>query len=580
MLVELRVGNLALVDEMIIPFSTGLTVLTGETGAGKSLIAGALSLLCGTKSTKDFIRRGEEIAFVEGLFDLSDTPEQRATIQALGIRIGADGILVLRREIRREGRNRVLINGLVSSLALLEQIGPVLLAVQSQDQTRELSDPGFACRLLDHLLHNEAALKAYQKTRKDYHGLVEALAQRRQETALAREQMDMWRYQHDELHAAGIRVGEEAELTEKLTLKRHASTLHDAAATALQHLAEGDYPARERLGECLAALRTTYDKSSRLECIWHDLLSAEETLAETTLELNRFLDELDLDSAGLDELESRLALYAELQRKYRCDTAGLCERLELLSERLARQESASDDLVRMEAELVDQVHQLTTVAGQLHECRRQGASSIAQQALATIKPLALPDLELEFRVSLYRDPAGPITLDKTHCRDLADGVDQVDLFIRTNPGEQMGKVGEIASGGERSRIFLGLILQQQQGPEVPLLLFDEIDAGLGMDAAIPVARVLRELATRGQVMVITHLPTMAVHGQAHLQVQKEVRDGRTKLTVRQLTDSDRVEEVTRLLGGEGWGDGDQGAQRSYAMDLLQTGRATFRAATG
>ncbi|MFH1843341.1 MAG: AAA family ATPase, partial [bacterium] len=567
MLVELRVGNLALVDEVIIPFSSGLTLLTGETGAGKSLIAGALSLLCGAKSTTDFIRRGEEIAFIEGLFDLSGAPEQRATIQALGIRIGTDGILVLRREIRREGRNRVLINGLVSSLALLEQIGPVLLAVQSQDQTRELNDPGFARKLLDNLLNNEETLTAYQTSRQQYHELAAALAQRRQETALAREQMDMWRYQHGELQVAALRVGEEAELAEKLTLKRHASTLHESAAAALQHLADGDYPARERLGECLSALRPTCDKSTCLEGIWQDLQSAEETLAEATLDLNRFLDELDLDAAGLDELESRLALYTELQRKYQCDTSGLCSRLELLAERLERQESASDDLARMEDELADKGLQLAGIAGQLHERRRHGAGKVAQQSLAAIRPLALPDLELEFRVSLCPDPAGPITIDRTTCRDLTDGADRVDLFIRTNPGEQMGKVSEIASGGERSRIYLGLILQQQQGPEVPLLLFDEIDAGLGMDAAIPVARVLRELANRGQVMVITHLPTMAVHGQTHLRVQKKVRDGRTKLTVRQLSASDRVEEVARLLGGEGWGEGDRGAQHSYAMDL-------------
>jgi DNA repair protein RecN (Recombination protein N) len=572
MLLELRIGQLALVDEIVLPLGPGLTVLTGETGAGTSLIAGAMSLLCGGKAEKDWVRLGEETAYVEGVFDLSDAGEMRVALAQAGIRIGSDGILVLRRELRRQGRSRVLINGLVSSLTLLERVGPLLLSVQSQDQQRELDDPEFARRFLDEQLGCADLLHDMRDRWQEYRDRRDALAERRHEEFLATEQLDIWKYQFDELHQADLCLGEEEELAESLALLRHASALQEGAARAWQLLSEGQAPVRERLGECIASLLPLADKSRKLTDILQGLQAAQESVTDAAAELNRFLDVLDLDPAGLEEMEARKALFEELRRKYQRDTVGLLNLHDDLRIRIARQESAAGDLLSLVDEVATAQKKLERSALRLHEQRIAGAAAVGAVVLAKIRPLALPDLALEFRISPLEDPEGPVGVDGTPCRVTRHGCDRVELYVRTNPGESMDRVGRIASGGERSRIHLGLTAARRGENTASLLLLDEIDAGLGMDSAAPVAVLLHELAARGQVLCITHLATMAVHGAAHLKVVKEARSGRTLLRVSRLQGGERVDEVARLLGGESSMAGDWDSQFAYAVELLKTGK--------
>jgi len=571
MLLELRINHLALVDEVILPLGPELTVLTGETGAGKSLIAGAFSLLCGGKADKDLVRLGEESAFVEGVFDLTAEETLCEDLARAGIRIASDGILVLRRELRNPGRGRVLINGLVSSLALLQRVGPRLLLIQSQDQQRELRDPAFARRFLDEQLQNGDLLEQMGRRWREYQRLEVALEQRRQEESLAREQLELWQYQFEELSRARLRTEEEAELADALVLKRHARTLQEGVARALDSLAAGQAPAQERLGEALSALQPLQGKSPKVDGAVRSLLETEETLAEAIAVLNRFLDGLEVDPGGLEEMEARKALYEELRRKYRRDTPGLLALTAALGDKIERQESAASDLESLQAELETARAGVTETAGRLHKTRTEGAGEIASRAEACLRPLALPHLEVRFETSPRLDAEGPVELARQRCRAAADGCDRVELQVRTNPGERMGNVGIMTSGGECSRILLGLISLASRAGGGPLMLFDEIDSGLGMDTAQPVAGQLRKLAAGGQVICITHLPTMAVHGACHFKVGKQTRDGRTVLNLRPLAGEDRVAEVARLLGGEGFAGGDLAAQRAYALDLLATG---------
>ncbi len=594
MLRELRVGNLALVDEVILPIGEGLTVLTGETGAGKSLVAGGLALLCGKTANKDLVRRGEETAYVEGVFDCSEQPGVLAFLGEIGIRIGVDGVLVLRRELRRRGRSRVLINGLVSSLPLLERIGPRLLSVQSQDQQRELGDSGYIRRLLDQMQGNETCVAELADALACFRRVSRELAERRQEQAFAGEQLDLWRYQYRELTAAQLDVEEEASLLEQLQLKQHASALQEGAATALQRLTAGPEPVRDGIGACIATLDPLAQHSSRLAAVLDSLQQAEDAVAQAALELDRFLDGLDLDPAGLDELQERKALYEELGRKYQRDVPGLIHLCDDLAEKIARQEGGEADLGALTEQTENARRRLETAAKELHRLRSAHAAQVARRAERYIRRLALPGLELEFRVELRYDDSGPVVIDERRCAVAEHGADNVSLFVRTNPGERMGDVAAVASGGERSRIHLGLTAMQRATAEVPLLLLDEIDAGLGMDTARPVARLLKELTTAGQVVCITHLPTMAVHGDTHVTVAKvvdreragqgpddEAREAeRTVVRIAQVTTQERIAEIARLLGGEGYASGDSEAQLSYARQLLASGQAALSAAAG
>ncbi len=571
MLIELRINQLALVDELVLPLGPGLTMLTGETGAGKSMIAGAMAILSGREVPKDLVRDGEELAWVEGVFDLSDSPLRLAWLERMGVRVGNDGILVLRREIRRHGRNRVLINGLTSSIAVLERIGEAVLAVQSQDQQRELEDPAYARDYLDARLGCEESRNRAAAAWKAWHEAVGVLAERRREEEADREKLDIWTYQRDELAAAHLDPAEEASLDESLALKRHANALSDAAAKALTALDHADAGARATLGRSLAALTPLADVSPRLSDIVALLGNAEAAAADASRDLDRFLDGLDLDPADLDALEERRSIYAELKRKYRRDIPDLLDYLAELEGRIERQQSAVSDIVSLEERVAETAAELVAEAEGLRARRIAGAGDVAREAAQRIRALSLPDLALEFRIAPRIDADSELLVDGENCRITAAGADDVRLLVRTNPGERMGEVADIASGGERSRIHLGLTALRRDRPEPPLLLCDEVDAGLGMDAARPMASMLRELSSCGQVVCISHLPTMAVAGDQHLTVTKQVRDGRTVLSLRKLDGDERIAEVARLLGGaagRGNQDDDGGSRLAYARDLL------------
>lgn len=568
MLQELRVGNLALVDDLVLPLDTGLTILTGETGAGKSLIAGALSLLAGGRGDKEAIRQGEDLAFVEGVFDLSDRPELQREVRGLGIRLGADQMLVLRRELRREGRGRVLINGLVSSLVLLEQIGPQLLSVQSQDQQRVLSRSGFARDFLDAVLGLGPRKDEVAAGLAVLNGLAEQLVSRRQEAEFARQQLEMWEYQLRELEDAGLDPQEEASLGEKIALGRNSRALLEGAAQALDALTEGETNARHLLGTAASALAPLARTSPRLEAVLGLIRDAEAAAEDGAGDLERFLDAVDVDPSRLDEMEERHALYATLRRKYGREVPELLDLQESLLERVKRQRSADADIDALAAEVEVARGGLAALAAELRGLRQEGARKVAARAEDVIRPLALPELELAFAVEPRLDPEGQVELDGARCRITGSGADRVTLLARTNRGEAFGEVGRIASGGEKSRIYLGLSVLAGADREQPLLLFDEIDAGLGMDNAIPVARLLARLAQGSQVLCITHLPTVAAAGRRHLKVGKSTAAERTTVQVMALSAQQRVDEVARLLGGDLPGPETVQSQVDYARRLL------------
>lgn len=575
MLISLRIRQLGLVDELAMDVPPGLTVLTGETGAGKSMIAGAIALLTGEPVPKDLVRGGEDLAWVEGLFDLGGHDLLRADLARAGVEPGEDDLLLLRREIRREGRNRVLINGRLSSLPLLQEIGPRLLSVQSQDQQRELRRPAFVRDLLDELAGAADARAETATAHTAWTKAQEALAVRRREAEAHREQIEMWTYQRDELRAAALDPEEEPGLDEALALKRHAVELRENAAAALEALSGGEGDLRSALGRALRALTRIEGKSARLDEGLSLLREAEAAAGEAESAVERFLDAAELDPGDLDALEERKALYAEIRRKYRRDVPDLLNYLGLLEERIARQESTAGDLAELEARRDEAADRLLAAAAALRRVRHEGAGGVSRLAEDLIRPLALPDLELSFSIAARRDADAALILDGEPCDVRRDGADEVDLLVRTNRGERAGRVSEIASGGETSRIHLGLTALRGDAVDPPLQLFDEIDAGLGMDKARPVAALLRRLAAGGQVVCITHLAPMAVHGETHWRARKEVVDGRTLLRVESLAGNARVDEVARLLG-EGADeptpdDGD--ARRLYARDLLDEAKS-------
>ena len=568
MLRELRVGNLALVEDLSLSLDRGLTVLTGATGAGKSLIAGALSLLAGGKADRGTIRRGEDLAFVEGVFDLGERADLAAKVRGLGITLASDGILVLRRELRREGRGRVLINGLVSSQALLERLGEDLLSIQSQDQQRVLARASFAGGFLDRVLGLEPLRAEVGELLAAFNDLAVQLEARTREEEFARQQMEIWEYQLKELQEASLDPGEEERLADQLSLGRNARALLEGAAGARAILTEGESSAQLQLARAISALEPVTSVSPRLESILSLLREAHLSTGEAASDLERFLDAGEVEPAQLDEMEARLSLFSSLKRKYDRDLAGLVELAAELEERVQRQASAASHIQDLKQDLEAARERLAAAAALLHERRLKGAPGVSARARDLIRPLALPDLEISFEITPRFDPSGQVEFAGERCLVNSSGFDKIRLLVRTNRGEGFGEVGKIASGGEKSRIYLALSVLAEGEGEHPLLLFDEIDAGLGMDNGVPVAGLLARLAENGQVLCITHLPTMAAHGRHHLQVSKEVHGGRTVLRVIPLSPEERVAETARLLGGQMSGPDTLESQVDYARKLL------------
>ncbi len=572
MLRELRVVNLALVDDLVINFEKGLTMLTGETGAGKSLIAGALSLLVGAKGDRRLIREGEDLAVVEGVFDLCERPQDLAAFADAGMRIGSDGLLVMRRELKREGRGRVLINGLISSISIFERLGPRLLSIQSQDQQRLLSHASFARNFLDRALQLENELARMASALNVFKDLRRQLADRTSEQDFANQQLEMWEFQWRELESANLSIEEDASLKEKLAFGRNLRGLMESANAGIRDLSQGEVNARLLLARTVSSLEPLASHSETLNTLVGMIKDAEALVTEAGNDLERFTNTVNVDPTQLDELEKRHHLYNQLERKFGRTVDELLILQESLFERIERQREAVSDVGQLEKKLERAREEMAEAALDLRDKRRTGAPKWALRAEELIRPLALPDLGLEFSLEADQVAQGDIELDGQTCRVTEKGSDRVILRVRTNRGEAWNPVGEVASGGEKSRIFLGLSVLESEGQLVPLQLFDEIDAGLGMDNAVPVAQLLQRLAGRGQVLCITHLPTVASMGDGHLQVRKSVRNERTTVTVEPLEGQRRVDELARLLGGERGSKDNRDAQLAYARQLLFEGK--------
>ncbi len=571
MLRELRVANLALVDDLVIGFAEGLTMLTGETGAGKSLIAGALSLLVGSKGDKRLIREGEELAIVEGVFDLSQRPSDLSAFADAGLRVGNDGLLVMRRELKRDGRGRVLINGLLSSLSIFERLGPRLLSIQSQDQQRILSHTAYARQFLDRALQLNAELIRMAASVAAFKALRRQLAERTSEQEFADQQLEMWEFQWRELEDAGLTEEEESSLKEQLAFGRNLRGLMEGTKAGIRDLSEGEINARLLLARTVSALEPLAGHSERLESLLGMIRDAEALVAEAGNDLERFTDSVNVDPNQLDELERRHHLYSQLQRKFGRGVEELLILQDSLHERIERQRNAVSDIGKLRENLESARGEMAAAALDLRQKREAGAAKLALGAEELIRPLALPELGLEFALEPDLNPEGDVELAGQICRVTEHGGDRVILRVRTNRGEAWNPVGDVASGGEKSRIFLGLSVLESEGGLAPLQLYDEIDAGLGMDNAVSVARLLRRLAQGGQVLCITHLPTVAAMGQGHLHVRKSVHDGRTTVTVEPLDGVRRVDELARLLGGEQGSGENRLAQVAYARQLLTEG---------
>lgn len=537
MLTDLNIRNFAIIDRMHVHFGPGFNVLTGETGAGKSILLGALGLLLGERARTDVVRTGEDEAAVEAIFDLSGTAaaEVQALLAEAGLE-GESGEIIIRRLLSRSGKNRIFINGALVTLAQLQPIAEKLVTIYGQHEHQSLLRAETHLPLLDAYAGSDADLSAYRQ-------LFECLRQKREQLrALDRDEhqrqvrLDLIAHQCREITAAQPRVGEDEELEAERRLLQHAERLLAATAGGFERLYGGEGAVCEQLARTAAELEALGAVDPRLGSLAGELNSALYSLEDVASQLRGYAESLSFDPGRQEEVESRLATLATLKRKYGADIAGILayrdgisEELEQLGDLDGTRKKLGDEIARLE-------QQLDLAAQALSARRRDAARHLAARVEAELADLAMARARFHINLQPLAEP-GPW------------GREKVEFFLAPNPGEEPRPLARIASGGELSRIMLALrrAAPEQQG--VATLIFDEVDAGIGGATATRVGEKLRALARERQVLCVTHLPQVAAFGDRQYHIAKCESDGRTRTTIELLDGEERIREMARMLGG-------------------------------
>ena len=541
MLVELRAENYAVIDHAIAVFGPGLNLLTGETGAGKSILVDALALLMGGKSSAEVVRHGADKAVVSCVFESTANAEQ--ILEENGIDSGGNDV-ILRREILSSGKGRVFVNNQPATVAVLRQLAPELALVHAQSESLSSFDQGQQRALLDRFggISTDSVSEAHARWRDASARLDELLLGEQDRLRM----VDLWSYQRKEIEAARLEPGEDETLETEKRVLANSEKLYAAAIGAFEQLYEGGSSAEVALRAALRNVEELARYDARFTEAAQQLASARAILGDVSSSLRDYAEGIDASPERLAEIEDRLALLDRLKRKYGKTVAEVISFGEEVARKLAEVEDR-DEIIKVLRKALDEAAKAYQAAAQaLTAERRAAAHKLGKLAEAQINSLAM---KVRFEVAVT---AAELQPHWTAC-----GWDQVEYRIATNPGEPLKPLHEIASGGEMSRVMLALKVSVEEGAVKPkkktptprTLVFDEIDIGIGGRAAEAVGQKLKSLSRGQQVLCVTHLPQIAAFADQHFLIDKREADGRTKTQIRLLDDRARTHEVARMLSG-------------------------------
>ena len=536
MLHALHIENLAIIDRLEVHFEAGLNALTGETGAGKSILVDALNLALGERADPTLIRAGADKLRVNAVFELPDDPELRALLDELGVE-PEEGFLYLSREVQAGGRSVARINGQPVPLSTVQAIGERLVDLHGQHEHQSLLNPSRHLEFLDRWL-GEPALSLRAQTREAVLALRQAERELQELTERAREReqrLDLYRFQLEEIRAANLQVGEDAQLETEARRLTHAEKLIALAGGAYDALMQenGAY-------DLAAYARRSLSEIARIDpsvAEWGDMLEgALAQMEEVAHNLRAYAEQIEYDPARLEEVIARLELIKRLKRKYGDTIEAVLQYAEEAESNLHALETQTERREALEAQVAELQSRAANLCEQLSALRKAGAQRFAQAVQAILRELAME--RAEFRVEVRPKPMD------------TRGADSIEFLFSANPGEPPRPLSKIASGGEMSRVMLALKTALADAAPVPTLVFDEIDAGLGGRTAHAVGEKLAELAQHCQILCITHLPQIASRATHHLAIEKHSDGDATRVQIRALEGEARIQEIARMLTGE------------------------------
>lgn len=562
MLRELHISNLAVISDARIEFHRGLNCFTGTTGAGKSLVIGAIELLLGLRSAAEMLRPGADEGRVSGLFDIRDANLLQTIESATDVPVTGDGgELLITRRLHSSGRTSVSLNGNPITLNMLKQVSEALVDVHGQHDHQYLLKPANQIDVLDQFADLWPARKAYAEVYSKLHETQRRLSDLSANRTLREQQLELYRFQAGEIDAAELDPAEYEELRARASVLENLEKLKRDVGATHGALYETDGSILERLKMMAAVLSELSELDQSLKSIATNVRDATLQLEDTAFDMGRYLDKLDLDPSELAEVVDRLNTVNRLVNKYGDPVSQTLDYREEIGRKIAELERATDNLGSLQAELEPLKDELKAHGAALTKARQVAAKKLSPLIKSQLGELGMDKATFSVAVTSVISNG-----DSTDA--LASGFDQVEFIVQTNPGQTAQPLRRIASGGELSRIMLALKGILVQGERVSVLVFDEIDANVGGRLGSVIGSKLRKLAERHQVLCITHLPQIASYADRHLTVRKQSEGDQTRTTVREITGAEQLEELAEMIGGQRI----TATTRAQAQELLEGAR--------
>jgi len=549
MLTQLSIRNFAIIDDLTIHFSSGLTILSGETGAGKSIIINAINLLLGSRATSKMIRTGAESAEIEALFHLPASGSAIKILRDQGIDSSEE--LLIRRIISKNDRHRIYINDRIATMQLLNRLTENLAAISGQHEHQQLLNESRHLMILDQF---GDILPLRQQVQECYHTILPMMRKLDHLKQSLREQQDqteLLEFQKKEIEDAGIEAGEDELLKKEQARLKNAEMLYQVVAGVCQTLYSGDGAIAEVLGEIRRQLETASRIDETLAAPAGDFCDASFRIEDIARELNTYIDTIAFDEERLEEIESRLDLINRLKRKYGGSLESVFAHAEAIDRKLSEQNSLDETILQTEAELTALHKQLIDLADRLSKKRRDLSVVLSKKIEAELCLLKMPDTRFEIAFTeTAATPKTPLYLTSNGKTISETGAEQACFMIAPNVGEDLKPLSHIASGGELSRVILALKSITANEASTGTIIFDEVDAGIGGEVAAVVGKKLSGLAAAGQIICITHLAQIAAFGDHHFKISKHIHKKRTFTRILPLDADRRLEETARMIGGE------------------------------
>ncbi|MCJ8011174.1 DNA repair protein RecN [Paenibacillus sp. KQZ6P-2] len=549
MLMTLSIRNLAVIESVDVSFHAGFHVLTGETGAGKSIVIDALGLIAGGRGSADLIRYGCEKAEIEAMFELQQNHPVWSALEQIGIQAEPEEHLIIRREVTNQGKSTSRINGQLVNLTMLREIGEQLINIHGQHEHQNLMRADRHLHLLD--TYGEAVIgpvkRLYQEKYSSFSRVEKEYRELMMTSQKTYQMLDLYRFQLEEISAASLKSGEDEWLLEERVKLSHSEKMMDSVSGAydLIYGQNGLGTISNAVSRLEDVLR--YDEKE-LKPILEQLQSAFYQLEDAAFQLRDYRDDIEFNPERLNEVEERLDLIASLRRKYGESVDEILTYYNNIMMETNALENKDERLEELQARRDDMLTDLIETAKELSEARQMCAADLAGQVEKELKDLHMERTSLEVRLDRLEDPKGA-EIDGERIKLTRQGIDIAEFMISPNPGEPLRPLSKIASGGELSRMMLAMKSIFARHDRIPVLIFDEVDTGVSGRAAQSIAEKLDKLAENCQVFSITHLPQVACMAEHQYLIEKNIEGERTMTRVEELTDHGRIEELARMLGG-------------------------------